>query len=141
MRPIHHQLAVRIEAHIFVAFLAYCLSVTLRKKLQAHAPGLTPRAVLEKLSTILMLDVHLPLVDGRELVETFSELGPQMRHSRFRTPRNHESWVRIRIRRVSFWVFFASSRPGVFASIFRGQPMCPKTHTCVPWAVSVKKRR
>jgi len=68
MRPIHHQLEVRIEAHIFVAFLAYCLSVTLRKKLQAHAPGLTPRAVLEKLSTILMLDVHLPLVDGRELV-------------------------------------------------------------------------
>ena len=68
MRPIHHQLEVRIEAHIFVAFLAYCLSVTLRKKLQAHAPGLTPRAVLEKLSTILMLDVRLPLVDGRELV-------------------------------------------------------------------------
>ena len=51
-----------------VCFLAYCLSVTLRKRLEAHAPGLTPRAVLETLSGILMLDVHLPLADGRELV-------------------------------------------------------------------------
>jgi hypothetical protein len=59
---------LRIEAHILVCFLAYCLSVTLRKRLEAHAPGLTPRAVLETLSGILMLDVHLPLADGRELV-------------------------------------------------------------------------
>jgi hypothetical protein len=51
-----------------VCFLAYCLSATLRKRLAAHAPGLTPRAVLETLSGILMLDVHLPLADGRELV-------------------------------------------------------------------------
>jgi hypothetical protein len=48
--------------------VAYCLSVTLRKRLQAHAPGLTSRAVLETLSGILMLDVHVPLADGRELV-------------------------------------------------------------------------
>jgi len=53
---------------MLVCFLAYCLSVTLRKRLAAHAPGLTPRAVLESLSGILMLDVHLPLADGRELV-------------------------------------------------------------------------
>ena len=51
-----------------MCFLAYCLSVTLRKRLQAHAPGLTPRAVLETLSRILMLDVHVPLADGRELI-------------------------------------------------------------------------
>jgi len=51
-----------------VCFLAFCLSVTLRKRLQAHAPGLTSRAVLETLSGILMLDVHVPLADGRELV-------------------------------------------------------------------------
>lgn len=68
LRPIRHHLEGRIEAHILVCFLAYCLSVTLRKRLAAHAPGLTPRAVLEKLSGILMLDVHLPLADGRELV-------------------------------------------------------------------------
>jgi len=68
LRPIRHHVELRIEAHILVCFLAYCLSVTLRKRLQAHAPGLTPRAVLETLSGILMLDVHIPLADGRELV-------------------------------------------------------------------------
>jgi len=68
LRPIRHHVEQRIEAHILVCFLAYCLSVTLRRRLQAHAPGLTPRAVLETLSGILMLDVHVPLADGRELV-------------------------------------------------------------------------
>jgi Transposase DDE domain len=68
LRPIRHHVEQRIEAHILVCFLAYCLSVTLRKRLQAHAPGLTPRAVLETLSDILMIDVHVPLADGRELV-------------------------------------------------------------------------
>jgi hypothetical protein len=68
VRPIHHQLEHRVEAHIFVAFLSYCLMVTLKKRLQAHAPGLTPRAVLEKLRTIQMLDVWLPTTDGRHLM-------------------------------------------------------------------------
>jgi len=57
IRPIHHQLENRIEAHIFVAFLAYCLMVTLKQRLKALAPGLTPRAVLEKLAAIQMIDV------------------------------------------------------------------------------------
>jgi hypothetical protein len=65
IRPIYHQLEHRVEAHILVAFLAYCLSVTLRHRLQLHAPGLTPRAVLEKLASIQMLDVSLPTTDGR----------------------------------------------------------------------------
>ena len=68
VRPIRHHVEPRIEAHILVCFLAYCLHVTLRKRLEAHAPGLTPRAALETLSGILTLDVHLPLADGRELV-------------------------------------------------------------------------
>ncbi len=68
LRPVRHHVQLRIEAHILVCFLAFCLSVTLRKRLQAHAPGLTPRAVLETLSGILMIDVHLPLADGRQLV-------------------------------------------------------------------------
>ena len=55
-------------ARTIVCFLAYCLSVTLRKRLQVHAPGLTSVAVLETLSGILMLDVRVPLADGRELV-------------------------------------------------------------------------
>jgi transposase len=68
LRPVRHHVELRIEAHILVCFLAYCLSVTLRKHLQVHAPGLTSRAVLETLSGILMLDVRVPLADGRELV-------------------------------------------------------------------------
>jgi Transposase DDE domain len=68
LRPIYHQLGHRVEAHIFIAFLAYCLLVTLKNRLQALAPGLTPKVILEKLSTIQMLDVYLPTTDGRYLV-------------------------------------------------------------------------
>jgi transposase len=68
LRPIHHQLEQRIEAHIFVAFLAYCLHVTLRARLKPLAPGLTPRAVLDKFAAIQMLDVHFPTTDGRTLI-------------------------------------------------------------------------
>jgi transposase len=68
LRPIHHQLEERIEAHIFVAFLAYCLHVTLRARLKPLAPGLTPRAVLDKFAAIQMLDVHFPTTDGRTLI-------------------------------------------------------------------------
>jgi transposase len=68
IRPIHHQLERRVDAHILVAFLAYCLTVTLRHRLRMHAPGLTPRAVLEKLAGIQMLDVSFPTTDGRRLI-------------------------------------------------------------------------
>jgi transposase len=68
VRPIHHQLEHRVDAHILVAFLAYCLTVTLRHRLRMHAPGLTPRAVLEKLAGIQMLDVSFPTTDGRRLI-------------------------------------------------------------------------
>jgi len=68
LRPIHHQLEHRIEAHIFISFLAYCLQVTLRRRLRDLAPGLTPRAVLEKFATIQMLDVHLPTTDERTVI-------------------------------------------------------------------------
>ena len=68
LRPIHHQLEQRIEAHIFVAFLAYCLHVTLRARLKPLAGGLTPRAVLDKFAAIQMLDVHFPTTDGRTLI-------------------------------------------------------------------------
>jgi transposase len=68
IRPIYHQLDTRIEAHIFVAFLAYCLQVTLKARLRPLAPGLTPRAVLERFAAIQMADVHLPTTDGRTLI-------------------------------------------------------------------------
>lgn len=68
IRPIYHQKDPRIEAHIFVAFLSYCLYVTLQQRLRALAPGLTSRAVIEKMSAIQMIDVHLPTTDGRMLI-------------------------------------------------------------------------
>jgi hypothetical protein len=68
IRPVHHQVEKRVEAHIFVAFLAYCLMATLKKRLEVLAPGLAPKAVLEKLATIQMIDVWLPTVDGRHLI-------------------------------------------------------------------------
>ena len=68
IRPIFHQDLDRIEAHIMVAFLAYCLHVTLKARLKRFAPGLTPRSVLEKFAAIQMLDVHFPTTDGHELV-------------------------------------------------------------------------
>lgn len=68
LRPIHHQKETRIEAHIFVAFMAYALHVTLRHRLRTLAPGLTPRAVLEKFGTVQMIDIHLPTTDGRTVI-------------------------------------------------------------------------
>ena len=68
LRPIYHQLGHRVEAHILVAFLAYCLLVTLKNRLQALAPGLTPKAVLDTLASMQMLDVTFPTTDGRRLV-------------------------------------------------------------------------
>jgi transposase len=68
IRPIYHQKDSRIEAHIFVSFLAYCLYITLGQRLRTLAPGLTPRAVLEKMSAIQMVDVWVPTTDGRLLI-------------------------------------------------------------------------
>jgi len=80
LRPIHHQLEGRIEAHIFVAFLAYCLHVTLRARLKPLAPGLTSRAVLDKLAAVQMLDVHFPTTNGRTLVMSrYTELNAEQK--------------------------------------------------------------
>jgi transposase len=68
IRPVHHQRDERIEAHIFVSFLAYCLHATLRNLARRHAGGLSPRAILEKLSAMQMIDVHLPTTDGKHIV-------------------------------------------------------------------------
>jgi transposase len=68
IRPIYHQLEHRADAHVLVAFLAYCLQVTLKNRLMIHAPGLTPAAVFEKLATIQMVEVWIPMLDGRWLV-------------------------------------------------------------------------
>jgi len=70
IRPIYHQLVPRIEAHIFVSFLAYCLHVTLGHRLKHLAPGLTTRSVLAKFSAVQMIDVRIPTTCGRELTLT-----------------------------------------------------------------------
>ena len=77
VRPIYHQTDARIEAHIFVGFLAYCLQVTLKQRLRSLAPGLTPRAMLQKIAAIQMVDVHLPTTDGRTvLLSRYTEPEP-----------------------------------------------------------------
>lgn len=68
IRPIRHQLEHRADAHVLIAFLAYCLHVTLKNRLMIHAPGLTPAAVFEKLATIQMVEVWIPMRDGRWLL-------------------------------------------------------------------------
>ena len=68
IRPIFHQREERIEAHIFVSFIAYCLLVTLKNLARPHASGLTPRAIIEAFAAIQMVDVHLPTADNRHLV-------------------------------------------------------------------------
>ena len=80
VRPLFHQKERRIEAHIFVGFLAYCLHVTLRARLKPLAAGLTPRAVLDKLAAVQMLDVQFPTTDGRTLVMSrYTELGAEQK--------------------------------------------------------------
>jgi transposase len=80
IRPIFHQHQQRVEAHIFIAFLAYCLHVTLKRRLHALAPGLTPRSVLEKFAAMQMIDVHVPTTDRRELLFTrYTQPEPELR--------------------------------------------------------------
>lgn len=68
LRPINHRNPERIEAHLFLAFLTYCLRTMLLQLVRAVVAGLILRLVLEKLSCAMMLDVSLPKIDGRELV-------------------------------------------------------------------------
>jgi hypothetical protein len=79
IRPVFHQDQARIEAHIFIAFLAYCLHVTLDRRLHALAPGLTPRSAIEKFAAVQMIDLHIPTTDGRELLLTrYTEPEPEL---------------------------------------------------------------
>ena len=73
IRPIYHQKESRIEAHIFVAFLAYCLHVTLAQRMKTHAPGLTSRSILEQMKAMQMLNVRVPTTDGRRLYIRYTQ--------------------------------------------------------------------
>jgi len=65
IRPVYHQREDRIEAHIFISFLSYCVHATMRQQLRGLGSGLTPRELLAKFKSMQMLDVHLPTTDGR----------------------------------------------------------------------------
>jgi transposase len=69
IRPIWHQKADRVQAHILVCFLAYVLWKTLEQWQQQAGLGNSPRTILEELGRIQSTDVVLPLADGsrREL--------------------------------------------------------------------------
>jgi len=91
IRPIYHQLEHRADAHVLIAFLAYCLQVTLKNRLLIHAPGLTPAAVMEKLATIQLVEVWIPMVDGRWLVmprhtQPDKDVQAMLDHLRIRLP-------------------------------------------------------
>ena len=80
IRPVFHQSDERIEAHIFVAFLAYCLQITLTRWLNGLAPGLTARSALQKFAAVQLIDVHLPTTDGREIIlSRYTEPEPELR--------------------------------------------------------------
>ena len=80
IRPVFHRDEKRIEAHIFIAFLAYCLQITLTRRLHSLAPGLTARSALAKFAAVQMIDVHLPTTDGREIILTrTTEPEPELR--------------------------------------------------------------
>jgi len=80
VRPIYHQRDNRIEAHIFLSFLAYCFHATLRQMSRGQAGGLTSAAIIEKLQSIQMIDIHLPTTDGRRIVlSRYTEPEPDIR--------------------------------------------------------------
>ena len=80
IRPVFHHDEKRIEAHIFVAFLAYCLQITLTRRLHGLAPGLTARSALQKFAAVQMIDVHLPTTDGREIIlSRYTDPEPELR--------------------------------------------------------------
>ena len=68
LRPIHHRLDDRIEAHIFTAFMALCLLSTLRAISRTHAPVTPPRQIIDHFKTIKMVDVILPTTDNRTVI-------------------------------------------------------------------------
>jgi hypothetical protein len=67
IRPMRHRLPERVEAHVLVAFLGYCLRVCLKKKAARVAPSLTPWSVLDQLGRIVLVDVWFELADGRPM--------------------------------------------------------------------------
>jgi transposase len=67
IRPVWHQRADRVQAHILVCFLAYVLWKTLEQWQRRAGLGQSPRTILDELKRIQSTDVVLPTEDGRDL--------------------------------------------------------------------------
>lgn len=64
IRPIWHWVGQRVEAHVMVAFLGYCLWVCLKQKLKATAPALSPWQVLDQFQRVVQVEVWFKLKGG-----------------------------------------------------------------------------
>ena len=64
LRPIFHRIQRRVEAHILIAFLGYCLWICLKQKLRAAAGSLTPAQVIHSLKGIILVEVWFDLRKG-----------------------------------------------------------------------------
>jgi transposase len=67
IRPVWHQRADRVRAHILVCFLAYVLWKTLEQWQRRAGLGQSPRTILDELRRIQSTDIILPTTDGRVL--------------------------------------------------------------------------
>ncbi len=67
LRPVWHQKEERVNAHILVCFLAYCLWKTLSGWQKSAGLGSSPTTLLEELKRIQSIDVVLPLHSGKEM--------------------------------------------------------------------------
>jgi transposase len=59
MRPIYHQKAHRVQAHIFVASLAFLLDRTLEKKLKSAGLDLSSKEAWQILKTVRVVEINL----------------------------------------------------------------------------------
>jgi len=64
VRPIWHWVGPRVEGHVMVAFLGYCLWACLKQKLKAVGPSLTPWQLLDQFGRIVQVEVWFKLKTG-----------------------------------------------------------------------------
>jgi len=119
IRPSFHQEERRVEAHIFIAFLAYCLQITLQRRLHALAPGLTARSALEKFAAVQMIDLRLPTTDGRELLLTrYTQPEPELQLLIHQLKLKLDSSLRCSDMGYESFQYLAGSWGGVFADLW-----------------------
>ena len=67
IRPIWHQKAERVQAHILICFLAYVLWKTIGQMCKGAGLGDEPRKVFDEIAQIRMIDVVMPTRQGVEI--------------------------------------------------------------------------